>query len=200
LLDASAIYTKHFRNASEFGYHDGMLGKTYDAEVCSIARALEVVGERWTLLILRDAIFAQTTRYTEFQRRLGLATNVLSDRLDGLVAQGLMIRRDRVGDQGGVEYELTKKGYELTTALVALTDWGDRYAAPDGPPILYHHSACGATVRAALVCSGCGRHAEPGEVKATPGPGMPPQRLAYLRSTRRRDRQARLQAKNAQGN
>lgn len=175
-----------------------MLGKTYDAQVCSIARALEVVGERWTLLILRDAIFAGTTGYIEFQRRLDIATNVLSDRLDGLVQQELMVRRDRVGDRNGVDYELTDKGRDLTPALVALTEWGDRYAAPDGPPIVYSHSVCGGAIQAASVCSGCGRRANAAEVKATPGPGMPPERLVYLRSVRRgRARRSRPAASHA---
>ena len=162
-----------------------MLGKTYDTQVCSIARALEVVGERWTLLILRDALFAGTTRYSEFQGRLGIATNVLSDRLEGLVQQGLMTRRARAGDQDGVDYELTDKGRDLTPALVALTEWGDRYAAPDGPPILYSHAVCGGAVRAPLVCSGCGDRVHPADVRAAPGPGMPSEHLARLRSLRR---------------
>jgi DNA-binding HxlR family transcriptional regulator len=175
-----------------------MLGKTYDAQVCSIARALEVVGERWTLLILRDAIFAGTTGYIEFQRRLEIATNVLSNRLDGLVQQGLMVRRDRVDERDGVGYELTDKGRDLTPALVALTEWGDRYAAPDGPPIVYSHSVCGGAIQATLVCSGCGGRANPAEVKATPGPGMPPERLEYLRSVRRgRARRSRQAASHA---
>lgn len=109
-----------------------------------------------------------------------------------------MVRRDRVGDQNGVDYELTDKARDLTPALVALTEWGDRYAAPDGPPIVYSHSACGGAIRAALVCSECGRRAEPAEVEATPGPGMPPERLEYLRSVRRglgrRDRRESRQA------
>jgi DNA-binding HxlR family transcriptional regulator len=170
-----------------------MLGKSYDTQVCSIARALEVVGERWTLLILRDAIFAGTTRYIEFQRRLDVATNVLSDRLHGLVEQGLMVRSDRVGDRNSISYELTAKGRDLTLALVAITEWGDRYAAPEGPPIVVSHSTCGGAAHAALLCSACDRRVEPTEVEATPGPGMPPERLEYLRSVgrglARRDRQ-----------
>ena len=67
-----------------------MLGKTYDGEVCSIARSLEVVGERWSLLIMRDALFAGSTRYSDFQRTLGIATNVLTDRLEGFVENGIM--------------------------------------------------------------------------------------------------------------
>ena len=160
-----------------------MLGNTYDTQVCSIARALEVVGERWTLLILRDATFAKTTRYIEFQRRLGIATNVLSDRLDGLVQQGLMVRRG--GDRQGVDYDLTDKGRDLTTALAALTEWGDRYVAPDGPPIVYSHATCGGAVRTALVCSGCGKDVGPAEVRAAPGPGMPSEHLERMKSFRR---------------
>jgi DNA-binding HxlR family transcriptional regulator len=175
-----------------------MLGKTYDTQVCSIARALELVGERWTLLILRDAIFAGTTRYIEFQRTLDIATNVLSDRLDGLVQQGLMVRRERIGDRDGVAYELTDKGRDLTPALVALTEWGDRYAAPAGPPIVYSHAECEGTVRTALVCSDRDRHVDPSDVVATPGPGMPPERIEYLDTVRaavaRRGRQATVKA------
>ena len=160
-----------------------MLGNTYDSQVCSIARALEVVGERWTLLILRDATFVGTTRYIEFQRRLGIATNVLSDRLDGLVQQGLLVRR--AGDGDGVDYDLTAKGRDLTTALAALTEWGDRYAAPDGPPIVYAHATCGGALRTALVCSRCGNDVDPAEVRAAPGPGMPSEYLEHMRSLRR---------------
>ena len=74
-------------------YDRRMLGKTYDGEVCSIARSLEVVGERWSLLIIRDALFAGSTRYGDFQRTLGIATNVLQDRLDGFVVAGIMRRK-----------------------------------------------------------------------------------------------------------
>ena len=168
-----------------------MLGNTYDTQVCSIARALEVVGERWTLLILRDATFAKTTRYIEFQRRLGIATNVLSDRLDGLVQQGLMVRLG--GDREGVDYDLTEKGRDLTTALAALTEWGDRYVAPVGPTIIYSHATCGGAVRTALVCSGCGKDVDPAEVRVAPGPGMPAEYLermtSFRRSSARQDRQ-----------
>jgi len=160
-----------------------MLGNTYDTQVCSIARTLEVVGERWTLLILRDATFAGTSRYIEFQRRLGIATNVLSDRLDGLVQQGLMVRRG--GDRDGVDYDLTDKGRDLTTALAALTEWGDRYAAPDGPPIVYSHGTCSGAVRTALVCSSCGKNVHPADVHAAPGPGMPSEHLERMKSFRR---------------
>src|SRR5215218_3946080 len=119
-----------------------MLGKAYKDEVCSIARALEVVGERWSLLILRNALFAGSTRYSEFQHGLGIATNILRDRLDGFVRAGIMERRRYSVQPELHEYILTEKGRAFAPALIALTEWGDRWAAPDGPPILYRHAAC----------------------------------------------------------
>src|SRR3954452_23977372 len=104
-----------------------MLGKTYDSEVCSIARALELVGERWSLLILRNALYAGSTRYGEFQRSLGVATNVLQDRLDGFVEAGIMERRPLTEQPGQHEYLLTEKGRDLAPALIALTQWGDKW-------------------------------------------------------------------------
>jgi DNA-binding HxlR family transcriptional regulator len=155
-----------------------VLGKTYDDEVCSIARALEVVGERWSLLIIRNALFAGCTRYGDFQRRLGIATNVLSDRLDGFVEAGIM-RRHRYSEQPELfEYLLTDKGRDFVPALVALTAWGDRWSAPDGPPILYRHGVCGSEVTSEVVCPTCGPVDDPAQVQAGPGPGMPADRLA----------------------
>ena len=161
-----------------------MLGKTYDGEVCSIARALEVVGERWSLIIIRDALFAGSTRYTDFQRTLGIATNVLKDRLDGFVEAGIM-RRHRYSEQPELyEYLLTDKGRDLAPALIALTQWGDRWAAPDGPPMLYSHSVCGAPVHHEVVCAACGRLEDSAAVRARPGPGMPAEHLARRRMLR----------------
>ncbi|UJP09067.1 helix-turn-helix transcriptional regulator [Microbacterium sp. KUDC0406] len=148
-----------------------MLGRTYDSEVCSIARSLEVIGERWTLLIIRNALFADVTRFGDFQRRLGIATNVLTARLDGLVAAGVM---ERSHTASSAEYLLTEKGRDLSGVLVALTDWGDRWAAPDGPPIIYRHGACEGAVHSGLTCDRCG--ARPDAVTASPGPGMPEER------------------------
>jgi DNA-binding HxlR family transcriptional regulator len=162
-----------------------MLGKTYDSQVCSIARALDLVGERWSLLIIRDALFAGTTRYVEFQRRLRIATNVLQSRLDGFVSTGIMQRRR--GSSAGPEYVLTDMGRDLAPALIALTQWGDRWAAPDGPPIRYNHETCGAAVRVDITCATCGTLAGPGEVLARLGPGMPAEhaeRMAAVRAAR----------------
>src|ERR1700709_1369741 len=140
-----------------------MLGKTYDNEVCSIARALELVGERWSLLILRNALFAGSTRYSDFQRGLGVASNVLQSRLDGFVAAGLM-RRHRYSEQPELfEYLLTDKGRDFVPALLALTAWGDRWSAPDGPPILYSHRGCGSEVSTEVVCATCGSLDDPAQ-------------------------------------
>ncbi len=154
-----------------------MLGRTYDAEVCSAARALELVGERWSLLIIRNALFAGATRFGDF-RSLGIATNVLASRLDGFVDAGIM---ERGGTAPGQAYLLTDKGRELAAVIVALTAWGDRWAAPDGPPIRYTHAVCGGPISQQTTCAGCGEVHDLGEVVARPGPGMPADRAARMR-------------------
>ena len=157
-----------------------MLGKTYDSQVCSIARSLELVGERWSLLILRNALFAGNTRYGEFQRSLGIATNVLQDRLDGFVAAGIMERRPLDGQPELHEYVLTEKGSDFAPALIALTQWGDKWAAPDGPPILYRHATCGSPVVVDTRCATCGKVHDLADIRAHPGPGMPVDRAERI--------------------
>lgn len=148
-----------------------MLGRTYDRLNCSAARALELVGERWSLMILRNAMFVGTTRFNEFQRQLGIAPNILSARLEGFVEAGLMRVRE-LGDGELREYLLTQKGVEFDPVIIALTTWGDRWAAPDGPPVLFEHDGCGGHVHQGLTCSECDVTPASGQVKATPGPGM----------------------------
>jgi DNA-binding HxlR family transcriptional regulator len=131
-----------------------MLGRTYDREVCSAARALEIAGERWSLLILRNAAFAGMTRFTQFQESLGIAPNILTARLKHFVEQGLMTAE--TGSTGYPEYRLTEKGRDFKPVIVALTEWGDRWSAPDGPPIVYEHDDCGGRVRSGLQCEACG--------------------------------------------
>jgi DNA-binding HxlR family transcriptional regulator len=120
-----------------------MLGRTYDNQNCSAARALEVIGERWSLLIVRDALFGGLTRFAEFQRNLGIAPNILASRLDSFVAAGLMEPRRYSEQHEHREYVLTEKGRDLQPVIIALTAWGDRWAAPDGPPVVYEHADCG---------------------------------------------------------
>jgi DNA-binding HxlR family transcriptional regulator len=157
-----------------------MLGKTYDTQTCSIARALELVGERWSLLIIRDAHFAGLTRFTDFQRSLGIATNVLRDRLEAFVAADIMTRRRYSEAPEQFEYLLTEKGHDLLPALVALTEWGDRWAAPNGRPIIYRHTDCGREVHAELVCEAHGSLADDAELEVELGPGMSPERTALM--------------------
>ncbi len=151
----------------------------YESQVCSLARSLEVVGERWSLLLLRDALFAGSSRYGEFQRSLGIATNILQDRLDGFVEAGIMERRPSSKPEL-YEYVLTEKGRQFMPVLIALTEWGDKWAAPDGPPILYRHDACGSAVTVEVHCTTCGELADDAEVLALPGPGMPADRAARI--------------------
>lgn len=109
-----------------------MLGRLYEGQACSAARALELVGERWSLLILRDAMFRNSTRFLQFQKSLGMAPNILATRLEGFVAAGLMKRRKPKGSGEPPEYVLTRKGMELKPVIIALTQWGDKWVRP-GP-------------------------------------------------------------------
>jgi DNA-binding HxlR family transcriptional regulator len=148
-----------------------MLGRTYEGQNCSAARALEVVGERWSLLILRDALLRGLTRFGEFRESLGVAKNVLSARLDLLVREGLLTTRRYSTRPDHHEYLPTEKGVDLLPVIVALTRWGDRWAAPDGPPVLFTHAACGDEIGQRLCCPSCGESVPGRDVRAVPGPG-----------------------------
>jgi DNA-binding HxlR family transcriptional regulator len=149
-----------------------MLGRLYESENCSAARALELVGERWSLLILRNACFAGQTRFSEFERALGIAPNILASRLEAFVAAGLMEARPNAEHKGQNEYVLTDKGRDFVPALVALTSWGDRWAAPEGPPIIYEHESCGGEIEVQLRCGVCDQVTLPASVTTRPGPGF----------------------------
>jgi DNA-binding HxlR family transcriptional regulator len=153
-----------------------MLGKTYESQACSIARSLEVIGERWSLLLVRDALFRGTTRFTDFQRNLGIATNVLRARLNGFVESGIM-RRHRYSEQAELyEYLLTDKGRALAPALVALSEWGGMWATDGEPLNHYTHTTCGAGVTQQTVCARCGQVNDPAAIQTAAGPGTPPQK------------------------
>ena len=147
---------------------DLVLGRTYEGQNCSAARALEVVGERWSLLIMRDALFRGTTRFSDFQRSLGLASNVLAKRLDGFVENGLMEQHVNPEHPEQQEYVPTDKGRDLKPVVLALTAWGDRWAAPNGPPVTFEHEGCGGKVEAHLLCLKCGRSPDLAHVVAKP--------------------------------
>ena len=149
-----------------------MLGRTYDDQVCSIARTLEVLGERWTLLIVRDALLG-LCRFDDFQRSLGVARNVLTDRLGRLVQAGVLERVPYQQRPPRYEYRLTAMGRELAVPVIGLMHWGDRHLAdPAGPPRLTRHHGCGGAVRAELVCEACGQQIGVAELDVTPGPGL----------------------------
>ena len=148
-----------------------MLGRMYDTQNCSAARALELVGERWSLLIIRDALFG-TARFGDFQRNLGVAPNILTARLDSFVAAGLMQRRRYSEHPGHYEYLLTGKGRDLAPVIVALTAWGDRHAAPDGPPVIYEHTACGSEIHQQIRCTACEEQVRNTDIGVRPGPGL----------------------------
>ncbi len=156
-------------------YGSVMLGRDYDGQNCSIARTLEVVGERWTLLIMREA-FLGTKRFDEFQRRLGIARNILQARLERLVEEDVLVRRPYQERPPRYEYRLTAAGVDLLPVLVALLEWGDRHRAPAGPPVVPSHRGCGGRINAALVCDSCGAQVDPAAFEVLFGPGAGPER------------------------
>ena len=147
--------------------------KDIDLANCSVARTLDVVGDRWTLLVLRDALNG-VRRFEELQHRLGAARTVLSARLATLVEHGVL---DRVpyrepGQRERFEYRLTEKGRDLQPVVLALLEFGDKHLAdPEGPPVEVRHADCGAAVHVALVCDAGHAVESPKELRRCPGPG-----------------------------
>jgi DNA-binding HxlR family transcriptional regulator len=142
-----------------------VLHNTYDGQHCSVARALEVIGERWTILILRDA-FLGVRRFDDFQRSLGIARNVLNTRLQRLVDAGLLERRRYQVRPERHEYRLTPMGLDLWPSILALMQWGDRHlAGPDGPPVRVEHRDCGGGVDDRRTCERCGEALGPRDVR-----------------------------------
>ncbi len=137
---------------------------------CSVARCLEVVGEWWSLVIVRDAMLG-VTRFDDFQARLGISRNILTQRLNRLVGNGVLKRVPYSQHPPRSEYRLTAKGRDLWLVITAMRQWGDRWAAPAGSPVLIRHDGCGQIVSAVPVCSGCGEVLRPRSVTAVPGPG-----------------------------
>jgi DNA-binding HxlR family transcriptional regulator len=137
---------------------------------CSVAQCLEVVGEWWTMLIIRDA-FLGVTRFDEFQERLGVARNILSQRLTRLVDQGILDKVAYSDHPLRYNYRLTAKGRDLWPILTAMRQWGDKHAAPDGPPLKLVHKSCGQVSQAVMTCSACGDPLTVRDVQAVPGPG-----------------------------
>lgn len=138
-------------------------------ENCSLARALSVVGDRWTLMVLREA-FLRVRRFDDFQKRLGIARRVLTERLNHLVDHGVLEKVIYQETPLRHEYRLTEKGLGLYPALIGLVHWGDEhYAGEAGPPLLHRHRACGHDFRSVLTCSECGETVHPRDVEPHPG-------------------------------
>jgi DNA-binding HxlR family transcriptional regulator len=152
-------------------YAGVVLKRDYKGQDCSIARALELVGERWTLLIIRDA-FRGKHRFDEFRDGLGIASNVLADRLNRLVEHELLERVRYSEHPERFEYRLTAKGVDLRVALLALMQWGDRHLT-ETPPRIARRVSDGSLVTAALVAAD-GSILEPAEVETVAGPGTRP--------------------------
>ena len=138
---------------------------------CSIAQSLEIIGEWWTLLILRDS-FLGVRRFDDFVERLGIARNVLTNRLDTLVDAGILERRTYDEARRRSDYVLTDKGVALWPVMVALRQWGDEWVLGEGnEPILLEHRSCGHVAGAHLVCDHCGEELDARAVRVVPGPG-----------------------------
>ncbi len=147
--------------------------KSFAGMDCSVAQCLEVVGEWWSMLVVRDS-FLGVTRFDDFQRRLGVSRNILSERLNTLVDAGVLVRARYSERPPRHEYRLTDKGRDLWPVLTAMRQWGDRHAAPNGPPLLVTHRVCGAVTEAVMVCSSCGERLQARDVVAATGPGHTP--------------------------
>lgn len=145
----------------------------FGAMVCSIARTLDVIGEPWSPLILRD-IYAGTTRFEQLQRQLGISRKVLAERLAWLVEHDVLERREYCARPLRYEYRLTAKGLELCDLLLAMVRWGDRWTAGEaGPPVLFRHRACGEIAHVEPRCSVCAQPMTAGDIDLLPGPGAP---------------------------
>lgn len=148
----------------------GVERKSFAGMHCSVAQCLEVVGEWWSMLIVRDA-FLGVRRFDEFQQRLGISRNILNQRLVSLVGHGVLQKVPYSEHPPRYEYRLTTKGRDLWPVLIAMRQWGDKYAAPDGPPLQVVHQSCGEVVEAVMTCSCCGQRLTAHDVRAVPGPG-----------------------------
>ena len=141
--------------ARNLRYAGEVLQRDYPTQYCPVAGSLEVVGERWTLLIVRD-VFLGIRRFEDLQRDLGVARNVLQARLERLVENGILVKRPYQERPLRCEYRLTEKGADLWPVLVALLTWGDRYAIEGERPMILQHRACGGELDDRRRCTACG--------------------------------------------
>lgn len=139
---------------------------------CSLARTLSVVGDRWTLLILRNA-FMRTRRFDDFYSQLGITKHVLSDRLKKLVNEGVLEKKAYQEKPMRYEYRLTEKGLDLYPIIMSMVAWGDKWMDEGkGAPMLYLHKSCNHQTSPKLACSHCGDDINPRDMMPMPGPGL----------------------------
>jgi len=146
---------------------------------CSIARAIDVIGQRWTPLIVRD-LFAGMTKFEDIRRDLGIASNILAARLDELERNGVVDRRQYQSAPARHEYVLTDKGRDLYPVIATLLAFGDKWLSLDGPPALITHTDCGHVTTAKTVCAECGGELNAANAIHSPGPGANPGRGTAL--------------------
>ena len=163
-------YQRQLHHATKCAKITVVLGKEYEGQICSIARSLELVGERWSLLVVRE-IFHGRRKFSEMQRSLGVARNVLADRLQGMVDEGILERRPYSERPERYEYFLTEKGLDLWPVIVSLMQWGDRYRSDGRRPMVLHHRGCEGEVDDRRMCTVCGAALTPADVEAVPDGG-----------------------------
>ncbi len=143
-----------------------------DQQPCSLARSLAVIGDRWTLMVLRDC-FLGVRRFEHFQSRLGVTRHVLSDRLRKLVEEGVLKKTPYQERPRREEYRLTDMGLALHPVIVHLVQWGDRYLADErGAPLIHEHRHCGERLQARLTCDACGEVVGPHDVRVLRNPAF----------------------------
>ena len=143
-----------------------------DSQVCSIARALAIFGDRWTLLIIRDA-FRKVRRFSDFQQSLGITRHRLSDRLNRLVEAGILEKRLYDEKRERYEYRLTEKGLDLYPVLMSVVNWGDKWVCDgDGSPVIFKHKTCGHQTRPKMVCDVCDQEIDARDIEPGVGPGV----------------------------
>lgn len=139
-------------------------------EPCSITRPLVVLGDRWTLVVLKQA-FMGIRRFNAFKDALGISRSRLQDRLDRLVEHGILVKQKAAGGTHE-EYRLTEKGFDLYPVLMAIRDWGDAHMAPDGAPVRYLHRECTGEAHVRLACDVCDEDMTARDVTVALGPGL----------------------------
>jgi DNA-binding HxlR family transcriptional regulator len=140
---------------------------------CSIAKTMDIFGDRWTTLVLREAFYG-FGKFDELQSELGIARNTLADRLRRLTSEGLLEKKLYDTNPRRYEYVLTEKGRDFWPVMLAMSAWGDRWLVGDeGHPVTIHHDTCGHDTHAEVVCAVCGEPLRAGETSMRMGPGYP---------------------------